>query len=656
MPKVRNAFKLRAADTPVLETAQFLQLYCPLLLGQIQQDDLNVPKLLVIRGSPGSGKSSLLRLFEINTLLTVHTRRHLPGDQDLAETLEELGVLAEDGPRVVGIYIQCDSSLRDVAHIDKQDSSKGLFNALLDARIVGAFLRGIKLLQSAGCLELSEDMALEGLPPEETPPSMFAQARSLNEIEGICLSIEREFSVMLNSFPGDPLQPNIQPHSRMYSPTYIARQLKTSTVLDKLLPIIMLDDVQELYSDQREHLNAEFLRRTGVSRWLAVRTHVYGLEELITMEGAQEGREYKEIKLDEIFGRHPSVFGKFSANVVHRRLQASEHLDQTTVSDFRELLASNNEDILSVERATKALESMLEQASGLRVGRSLIDDIAKVLKMAKDETPTLRDITELERLLILAQRQSNRMQLSLFPDDQVPIHSDSKTVEASRLFAARRTKSTYYSGFTNLTEAASFNVEQLLWQTSRFADRMVHRAELDRSLSLSAKEQEDILRQCADEYFDGIGTRYRRGPLIRQLMDNLGRFCEEVTYRSNAPIAPGVSGFSLTRANIFNGGMMDSGNPKSILFREVLTNAVAGNVLSVRTVRQGQPGVDNIVFYLNRLLCLKYRLPLNYGGWQHISDRLLVEMMERPVSPNDVSRGGTVSNHPLWEGEDLEDG
>lgn len=656
MPKVRNAFKLREADNPVLETSQFLQLYCPLLLGQIQQDDLNVPKLLVIRGSPGSGKSSLLRLFEIDTLLAVHARRLLLGDQDLAEKLEELGVLAEDGPRVVGIYIQCDSSLRDVSYIDNQDSSKGLFNALLDARIVGAFLRGVKLLQSAGCLAFSGAMDLEGLPPEETPPNMFAQTRSLNEIEDICLSIEREFSVMLNSFPGDPLLPNIQPHSRMYAPTYITRQLKSNTVLGKLMPIIMLDDVQELYPDQRKHLNAEFLRRTGVSRWLAVRTHVYGLEQLISLEGANEGREYREIKLDEIFSRHPSVFSKFSANVVQRRLQASEYLDQTSVSDFRELLDSNNEDTLSVDRATKALESMLKQASGLRAGRSVIDAIEKALGSAKDETPALRDLTELERLLILAQRQSNRMQLSLFPDDEVPIHSDSKTAEAARLFAAKRTQSPYYSGFTSLTEAASFNVEQLLWQTSRFADRMVHRAELDRNLSLSAKEQEDMLRECADEYFDGIETRYRRGPFIRQLVDNLGRFCEEVTYRSNAPIAPGVSGFGLTKTDILKGVMTDSGNTKSVMFREVLTNAVAGNVLSVRTVRQGQPGVEKIVFYLNRLLCLKYRLPLNYGGWQPISDRLLVEMMERPVSPNDVSKGGTVFTHSLWEGEELEDG
>src|SRR5450631_2440959 len=113
MPRVRNAFKIRAADAPIIETAQFLHLYCPLLLDQLQSEDLSVPKLIVIRGSPGSGKSSLIRLFEADTLLTLHSRRTQSGDHDLVERLSELGAIADSGPRMIGIYIQCDSSLRD---------------------------------------------------------------------------------------------------------------------------------------------------------------------------------------------------------------------------------------------------------------------------------------------------------------------------------------------------------------------------------------------------------------------------------------------------------------------------------------------------------------------------------------------------------------
>src|SRR5438128_7998175 len=107
MPRVRNAFKIRAADAPIIETSQFLHLYCPLLLDQLQREDLFVPKLIVIRGSPGSGKSSLLRLFEGDTLLTIHSRGAQSSDQDLIERLGQLGALSDLGPRILGIYIQC---------------------------------------------------------------------------------------------------------------------------------------------------------------------------------------------------------------------------------------------------------------------------------------------------------------------------------------------------------------------------------------------------------------------------------------------------------------------------------------------------------------------------------------------------------------------
>ena len=79
-------------------------------------------------------------------------------------------------------------------------------------------------------------------------------------------------------------------------------------------------------------------------------------------------------------------------------------------------------------------------------------------------------------------------------------------------------------------------------------------------------------------------------------------------------------------------------------------------MLSVRTVKQGKAGLEKIVFYLNRLLCVRFRLPLHYGGWQHIPPRLLAHMMEEPVSPTDAPRTGMTFNHALWEGEQQGDG
>ena len=59
------------------------------------------------------------------------------------------------------------------------------------------------------------------------------------------------------------------------------------------------------------------------------------------------------------------------------------------------------------------------------------------------------------------------------------------------------------------------------------------------------------------------------------------------------------------------------------VFRETLAGAVAGNVLSIKKVKQGVAGAQKFVFYLNRLLCIHFDLPLGYGGWQPLSLKTL---------------------------------
>ncbi len=651
MPRVRNAFKIRAADAPIIETSQFLQLYCPLLLNQLQQDDLFVPKLIVVRGSPGSGKSSLLRLFETDTLLTVHARRSQHSDQGLVERLTELGILSERGPRVVGIYIQCDSSLRDIANLAPEESTPRLFNTLLDTRIVVSFVRGIRRLVAAGCLDLPGACVLNPLPPGDAPPSVFSEARTVYQMEEVCTKIERDFGILLNRFPGDPLPPSIQPHARVYALAYLALQIQRVAALAELIPVVMLDDVQELYPDQRKHLKDEFMRRAAIPRWLAVRTQVFGLEELISVEGAEHGREYREIPLDEIFQDKPTVFAKFSANVVQRRLQATDSLQQVTVSDFKELLRPPDE-LVPSELAERALESMMKRASDLHLGRPILNTLQGHLERASKSSLLFSELQDLEKSLIVLERQANRGQVSLFPEMDLPEVTDGKTEEAAQLFVTKRLRWPYYFGFDALTSVASGNVEQLLSTAAVIMDRLIYRAELDRDKAMTAKQQEDLFRRCGDDYYGAVEEKHRRGSAIRQFIDNLGAFFQEVTYRPNAPIAPGVNGFGLTRTELLQAVSLDNEGQGARVFSEVLTNAVAGNVLSVRCTKQGQAGSEKIVFYLNRLLCVKFRLPLNYGGWQHLPVDILIRMMQQSVPLREMTRRGNSSGALLWAAEE----
>lgn len=649
MARVRNAFKIRAADAPIIETAQFLHLYCPLLLDQLQKDDLFVPKLIVVRGSPGSGKSSLLRLFETETLLEVHRRRSQPSDQDLVERLTELGILADSGPRALGLYIQCDSSLRDIANLPPEQPVERLFNTFLDTRIIVLFLRAVQRLTEAKCLSLPDTFTFQPLPSGDAPPHLFSEPRSLQELVDSCTHIENDFGRLLNCFPGDPLPNSIQPHARVYSLSYLALQLQ-NTALSDLLPIVMLDDVQELYPDQRQHIRAEFMRRASVPRWLAVRTHVLGLENLISVEGAEQGREYREIPLDEIFQEKPSVFGKFAANVVDRRLQYTDSLQQVRIGDFKNLFREPAATV-TADTARKAVDGIAIRISHVRRGTSFEQKVKSRSEGYQDGGIPFSELVQIEQELIGFERQANKGQLSLLPDLDIPEISSSKTEEAAWLFASRRCRHPYYWGFDTLTNVASGNVEQLLSTGAAFVDRMIYRAELDRDKAMSAKEQEDLFKRCANDYYSALEEKHRRGSAIRQLIDNLGLFFEEVTYRPYAPIAPGVNGFGLTRQQIEQAAGPSVQTRDAQVFREVLTNAVAGNVLSVRVTKQGQAGAEKIVFYFNRILCVRFRLPLYYGGWQPLPSDLLVRMMKEPVALIDMTRRGPPSSLLLWSEE-----
>ena len=650
MPRIRNAFKIRAADAPIIDTAQFLQLYCPLILGQLQKDDLLVPRLIVVRGSPGSGKSSLLRLFEVDTLLAVHAKRTQSSIQDLAEQLTELGILSESGPAMIGVYIQCDSSLQDIANVLPEESSIGLLFSLLDMRIMALFFRGLRRLSQAGCLALTDDQVFEPLAAGEAPPQVFAQARTIRELENICGESERAFGTLLNAFPGDPLPAGIQPHARVYSLAYLSQQISRIPALSAIVPLIMLDDIQELYPNQRERIRQEFLRRSGVPRWLAVRTHVFGLEELVSLEGAQLGREYREIALDEIFQERPGVFAKFSANVIHRRLQATDSIQDVTVNDFKDLLRSP-EPKVSSELALRAISAMRKQSNGEEVAPTLNKQLEEALRESSAGGLTFEMLMNLEVRKILSERKIGKGQKWLFEEGIALEEADAKAKEAARLFLSRYVRWPYYFGFDVLSETATGNVEQLLSTTATIVDRMIYRAELDRDKAISAKEQEDILKKCGAEYYSHLEQRIPRGSAVKQFVDNLGAFFDEVTYRPNAPIAPGVNGFGLSKEELARAAAIDKSSPGAGIFREILKNAVAGNVLTVRNTKQGTAGRENIVFYLNRLLCLRFRLPLNYGGWQHISVANLIRMMQAPVRPSSLGRQKRDYGTALWETE-----
>jgi hypothetical protein len=114
-----------------------------------------------------------------------------------------------------------------------------------------------------------------------------------------------------------------------------------------------------------------------------------------------------------------------------------------------------------------------------------------------------------------------------------------------------------------------------------------------------------------------LPRRARNGRQALQLLDAIGQFCREETYQPNAPYAPGVTGFALSMGD-YN-SLYDTENrrarPDVAVWADVLTTALQYNLL-LPDMDRPRPSGRVVVLYLNRLICAKYDLPLQYGGFR----------------------------------------
>ena len=141
---------------------------------------------------------------------------------------------------------------------------------------------------------------------------------------------------------------------------------------------------------------------------------------------------------------------------------------------------------------------------------------------------------------------------------------------------------------------------------------------------VSRLQQDAALTAACDQFWADIPSRRIGGRAIQQLLRHIAKLCRADTYRAKAPYAPGVTGTALSmrdRARLLDPDVRKR-LPGADLLYEALHGAIGHNLLRAHTDRS----VKNerwMVLYLNRLTCVRYGLPLGYGGFR---ERSLEEM------------------------------
>ena len=635
MRDTRNPFSLRRAENIDTDTT-FLSLFEPGILDVIAQS--GVPETVqLIRSAAGGGKTSLLRLFTPSVLRRLYMRR--VEDQDLFSRLQELDVIDDRGPKLLGVSLLCGRNYAGLEDLRLEPTVRTrLFLGLLNARIVLAVLRSALVLRE---LEYPAELGRLAVrqPPEDSQQGpieivypcsgvdLYDWARSVEKT--ICTALDSFGPLRVTSLPGlDSLfaLSILQPHNLTINGNRVADRI-----------VIMMDDIHMLTSGQRALLVervVEARSKTGI--WIAERFEALGTQELLA-SGSTRGRDrHDPIELEWYWRRKHDRFEKRVMRIADRRVRASIDTELDAFKSCLEDSIDKTEYADTFERAIEIIRKRIDQLGPL-VGQ-FRDWIASLERL--EDTPRERAIAW-RALEILIERRRRKPQKGLFDDVPIPpeelsSESDAPVKNAAELFLAREFNLPYYFGAERVARLASLNIEQFLGLSGAVFEEVIA-AELIRTDTtvISAQRQHALMKRAADSFWTDIPNKVRHGREVRAFLDSVGRFAEWYTYRPSAPNDPGVGGTAIRmseRQSLMNKDFL-ARRPLHQRFADFLASALAHNYL-VADLDYNCKGDTWMVLNLNRLLCVHFDLPLGYGLYKERSLDELCRWVDEPfVAP-----------------------
>ena len=166
MSNYRNPFRMRASEK-IESDSSFLRLYSPIVLDTLiekQQKDELWGNIYFIHSSPGGGKTSLLRIFDPTSLITLFNHRSNKTYKDLFNSLKKIKVISDENINLLGVFLTCARNYVVLEDITADNSQKRrLFFSLLNARIIMTTLRGIITLKKGKFPEDLKDISFNYL-------------------------------------------------------------------------------------------------------------------------------------------------------------------------------------------------------------------------------------------------------------------------------------------------------------------------------------------------------------------------------------------------------------------------------------------------------------------------------------------------------------
>ena len=615
MPASRNPFFIRTAEQAESDD-QFLNLFSLAVLDLLPEDG-SWNRFLPIELAPGGGKSTLLRLFTPTVLTRIANARSQSEFRELIKKLTDIDAIDADSVQLLGVLVNCKEDYSRLADLRLEaPAHEVLFWTLLHSRLALLTIRAA--LQLTGHTYPS-DVGVIRFEPRADGEVRRPDARVISgrELFDRARDAEQHIVDSLNSFA--PRPPSLREGLTVDDFFQILNTHRILVYGKEITKhtLIMFDDAHLLDASQRTLLIPELERhdQSAFASWMAMRLRALEPPDLISEEVRPNRERLNPSRFD---GWRPSRIETWLLDVGDRRARRA----QRDVSSFASCLADSLDTEFDVSELSAAAAAERDRAFKLAQPHGNLYDawLARTDNEAAG-LPPLEQAVRWAQLQILIERRVGRIQ-GEFPFEPLsPEEVDkpgSDTLEPATMFVSYRNNLPYFYGFRRVAQLASANVEQFLSLSAALFDLLLNAGNLGRRhhRQLPPSDQNRLLLAQSRAYVNGLQTTLPYGQDVFNLVNAIAELCRDESLRPNVPITPGVTGVSIqiSERNALISAAKSPGSTERRLLN-ALSSAIAHNVLSLR-VTDRQRDKDRAVFYLNRLVCPAFDLPLGFGGYK----------------------------------------